>query len=419
MKSEFDRTYEGGNDGNLLYRQRSYVKIGTDYADLYRGIFTVSPASLIEASLLSATGVSTENYSVINSVFTLTLASGIPNTPVYAFMLPLDSRTDDSVSWTKPSETAATKWDNEGGDIEPLSSDIRVEGVWNGSTVSFDITPFTNIWSNSKSNDFSVLVSTDENNTSLLYFYSQESTTPLIGGAALTNCKFLAGGASNTIKTEGIRVKVVPSASLCTISFADTNETAQRYWSSFNASVSVGSTFLFMSPDEEQNLTIGSVTCTVLDKISSDANPTIVVSGLSLGNITEYYTTAEFESTSTLPSGTGIIEIAEPSEKLKYDMSVLNKNDTVYINYTETTTPNNARAYTVNFYSDEIIKNNRVRLYLNESAVTEIRTGLYTEIKTRDVQPKITVAVQPTAFSEKVKNDTTGTKGLKNPPIEV
>ena len=98
------------------------------------------------------------------------------------------------------------------------------------------------------------------------------------------------------------------------------------------------------------------------------------------------------------------MEFTEADTKLLLDLSALQKNDPLYVNYTATSTPNNVRSYTVNFYSDETLKSKRVRVYLNEAAVTENRIGMYTDIKSKSVQPTLSMQIQTIAYAEMQNN---------------
>jgi len=167
----------------------------------------------------------------------------------------------------------------------------------------------------------------------------------------------------------------------------DSNTQKQTEWTSINACVSIGNTFAMFSPDIEQGISLGTIICTVVDKTDNG----LIVTGISIPNITQYYTTAEFSGTSTIPLGTSIIEISNPNTQTITDISALKNNDNIFVNYKATTINNNVRSFTIQFVADEILKQNRLRIYLNETAITENRTGLYTELKTTDIRPKLTM----------------------------
>jgi hypothetical protein len=105
-----------------------------------------------------------------------------------------------------------------------------------------------------------------------------------------------------------------------------------------------------------------------------------VVTGISLGSITEYYTTAEFSSTSVIPTGTNILEITSPTTQTKTEILSLEADQTILVNYRAGTAVSNAHSFTVKFTSDETLKQNRVRVYLKETAISENRIGLNTDL---------------------------------------
>jgi hypothetical protein len=378
------------------FNTRQYIRVGTTWEGNYRGVLILSPKSQIENTLSTIVGYSAGvNYSINNCTLSLTAKGGFVNVPMYAYMLPLTTKIDESMTWYSPSTSTGEAFENEGGDIEPYATQITSTGNWSGNTVSFDITPYMNLWNGSESDTLGIVITGVESGSSELhtYFYSSEATTPLTGGKLLTNCKFLGGGDTNTVSTEGVRIKIEKYGAYHTISLQDTAPSGSLYWSIFNASASVGDTFAMFSPDTEQKLSLGTVVCTIQDKVGSDLSAAIVVSGISLGTETIYHTTAEFSATSTIPSGQGIIEFAEPDSKLLFDLSTFAKNDPVYVSYRATTSPNNSKSFTLNFYADETRKNGRARLYLNEPTVSENRIGLNTEIKPQGVQPKIKLSL--------------------------
>jgi hypothetical protein len=328
-------------------------------------------------------------------------------------MLPLTANADENISWEKPSTVGVDYFDNLGGDIEPLSEGIECYGEWkNINTVSFDITPYMNIWSNTNAPNIGLIITHDESVKGFhTFFHSSESTTPFIGGQRLTNCKFLGAGASNSVSTEGVRVKFTQNGVNVLLQSVDTSTRGSLNWAAFNAGIAVGATFSMLMADtttppsftEKVNTEGEAYIFTVLNKLSDGSTPTIVVDENISVFSTDFYTTGEFSCTTSLPTGSGILEFTQADTKLLLDLSALQKNDPLYVNYTATNTLNNVRSYTVNFYSDETVKSNRVRVYLNEAAVTENRIGLYTEIKPQGVQPKLGLVIQPVLFTEKVE----------------
>jgi hypothetical protein len=372
--------YTGGDSGNLLYRSRNMLKVGGTKTQEFRTVLLLNPRQYFSAAVSALEGYTAGSpYTIGNATLTLTRSTGSSGGLLEAVLLPLDTTIDSSVSWYKPSEAAATGWTTEGGDAEPAASEIIPIGSWSGSTVKFDLTPFLNIWDSRGSSLLAVLIRGEENSSSITEFYSWESENTPIGGGTLQNCKFLAGGDTNSTQTEGIRV-LVSVGSTTTISLADNSAAAVQQWNSFGAATSVGTTFSVFSPDTEQGVVLGTVTCTLTGRTSTNTGSPLVVTGISLGAITEYYTTAEFSSTSIIPTGTNILEITSPNTQTKTAVAALFAGETLLINYRAGTAISNAHAFTVKFTSDETLKQNRVRVYLNETTVSENRIGLNTDI---------------------------------------
>ncbi len=372
--------YTGGDSGNLLYRSRNMLKVGGTKTQEFRTVLLLNPRQYFSAAVSTIEGYTAGSpYTIGNATLTLTRSTGTSGGLLEAVLLPLDTTIDSSVSWYKPSEAAATGWTIEGGDAEPAASEIIPIGSWSGSIVKFDLTPFLNIWDSRGSSLLAVLIRGEQNSSSITEFYSWESENTPIGGGTLQNCKFLAGGDTNSIQTEGIRVLVSVGAST-TISLADDSAAAVQQWNSFGAATSVGATFSFFSPDTEQGVVLGTVTCTLTGRTNTDTGSPLVVTGISLGAITEYYTTAEFSSTSIIPTGTNILEITSPNTQTKTAVAALFAGETLLINYRAGTAASNAHSFTVKFTSDETLKQNRVRVYLNETTVSENRIGLNTDI---------------------------------------
>lgn len=389
--------YSGGAGGNLLYRSREYLRVGGNTFENYRAVIILEPTTAIASALSTVSGYTAgAAYSVGNATLTLALQSGATGTALEAVLLPLGVTVDASVSWYKPSEGAGTTWANGGGDTEPAAAEIVSTGVWSGSNISFDITPFLNIWNTSGKQKLAIAVKAQQQGGGILQFHSWESQSSIIGGDSLLNCQFLAGGESNNTSTEGVRVLVQTSGSTAagvtaTVSLADERNTAVQQWNSFGASTTTGSTFTFFSPDTEQGLVLGSVTCTLNDKVSDNTGSPLVVTGISLGGITAYYTTAELSSVSVLPSGTGIIEISNPTTQTLSDINSIIANQNIYVDYLAGSAANNVRSFTVKFTADETTKQSRARIYLNEIPVSENRNGLNTRISVVQTKPSLTM----------------------------
>lgn len=418
---------------SLQFSNRNYIRVGVPNSDTYRGVIFVSPRDQIQSAIVAAGKGSSAGYAIQKATLTLTAMGGDANIPVRAFMLPLSFNVDESISWEKPSSAGTDYFDNYGGDIEPLSEGIECYGQWSGTnSVSFDVTPYMNIWNNTNSSKLGLMITHEESVPGFqTFFYSAESPTPFIGGAPLTNCKFLGASAANTTSTEGVRVRFTVSGNSVVLQSVDTSSTGSMNWAAFNAAISIGKTFSMAMPDitdtpsfSEKVKNDGTAMkgykafiFTVLDKLSYNGTPSIVVDENTSVFKSDFYATAEFSCASSLPTGTGILEFTGADAKLLTDLKGLKANDPLYVNYTPTSTPNNARGYTVKFYSDETLKNNRVRVYLNEAAVTENRNGLYTEIKPQGVQPRMSIAIQPIAFTDREGRDVQTFKGRVNEPV--
>ena len=362
--------FDGGKNENTLYRSRPYLKVGGTENEVYRAVLLLSPSATIQQTLSTVDGYTVGmGYSILNSNLTLTAKSGSTGDDLYCFMLPTGATVDESISWYKPSGAYGTTWANGGGDIEPLMQNVATQGIWNGNRVSFDITPFINLWQSSGKAKLGVSITSTETTNNIVEFHSLESTSSRIGGSPLTNCNFLAAGNSSSISTNGIRVLMSSSGNAVTITAVDTDPNSINVWKSVNACVGIGATVSVFSPDSEQGLVLGNATATVVDKTETQYETSLTVSGISLGGITAYYTTAEFSAVSTLPSETGIIEISSPSPQTVSDVAGLFAGQQIEVNYLPSSTTNNDKTYTVKFTSNETLKNNRVRIYLNETAV--------------------------------------------------
>jgi hypothetical protein len=384
-----EEEYSGGKNSNILYQNRPTTKVGGQGNSTYRSLFIFDVKSSINNTISTISGYQTGmDYSILNANLTLTLFSGISGSNLQAFMVSTDSIVDESASWTQPSQEYTATW-NEGGTVEPLSAEISPQSYWNGTDVSFDITPFFNIWKSSGKNTIAVVVKGAETDDSVSEFFTQQSATPLLGGGRQTNVVFLGAGDSNSISTEGIVVKISPLTPYLTVENADNSETAANRWSALNASISVGDTVSMFLPDLKNSAS----NYTVIDKRRGSDGVQLVISGDTTGLSTVTHATAEFSCTGTIPSGTGIVEFAAPSNTLLTDLSILQDNDRITFGYTPTTSPNNATSYTVDFYSDETKKNSRVRLYVKEATASENRTGLYTEVKKISVRPRLSLVL--------------------------
>lgn len=391
--------YESGINNNILYSNQPTIKIGlkkientNSTFETLRGVVSIDINSDINTSLASNSAyIANSEYSVLHSSLTLSSVDGATSGLIYAVMLPLDADVTSSVYWDKPSRNpnANTGSWTSGGSVEPLAKNIVQTGIWSGETVSFDITPFVNIWRGTTKPNFSLLLKSDEKSPKVMEFHSQQAESPIFGAKQQTNVVFLGAGDTNSINTEGILIKIDHFSPYLTIESADSNTTASQRWSAFNASISVGNTFSMFLPD----LNISPRTYTLIDKRTGENGVKMVISGNTGGIASTIHTTAEFVCTGTVPAGSGIVQFSAPDTSLITDLSTLNSKDTVIFEYTPTITPNNATSYTVDFYSDERKKNNRVRLYTKETTASENRTGMYTKMKNGSVTPRVSLAL--------------------------
>ena len=388
--------YSGGIQENVLYRERVYIKVGTNVdGTSYRGVFTIKPKQQIESSLLLAGGNTTDSsYRIGSAILTLTPSytpTELPN--LFAVLLPLGASVDDSVSWTKPSEKYDSSWQNLGGDVDPSAQNMIIPGSWstdtNQTTASFDLAPYFSIWNATKPESLSIAIVDDGAQRGVVKFFSNESADIVIGGSALTNCRFFTGKEAQTTAISGIRVAITPTGGTAAISFVDPSCEAESRWAIFNAAATIGTTCSINSPDYEQGLILGSVVCTVVDKQIGQRGPILVVSGLSLGNIQNYYTTAEFSTNKNINSDSGYIELSNPNEKTLDDLRLLKENDLLKVDYVATVSPNNVKTFTISRVSDEKITANRARIYLKEQVVQEDRNTLFTELKNPSAKPSL------------------------------
>jgi hypothetical protein len=392
--------YLGGIGNNLLYRERSYIKVGTvGTEEAFKGIFVFSPKALIESAIKATTGISadkTYKFGKASISISATETQSVAH-DLYASLLPLGVSVDDSASWQKPSEAHKKTWTTEGGDIEPTTQGITVKGIWdsteNPEKITFDITNYMSVWKTSETHLVSLVISDDGNPKDAINFFSAESTDVKIGGSALTNCRFYTGVETQTTSIAGVRIMITPTGSTASISLVDSSCEAEKRWITFNGAATVGGTCSIVSPDFEQGILIGNVTCTITDKTSGPRGPVLVVSGLSLGSVTNYYTTAEFFTNKNINSGFGYVELTNPDEKTLSDISLLKENDLIKVEYSATLSENNVRQYTVKYTADEKFTNNRARIYFNEQVVSENRNGQFTELLIPSKKPLVDLQI--------------------------
>lgn len=380
---------EGEIQDTILFRNRNSFKVGGQSERKYRSLLFFNIKSYIENNLKKISGYTTgTNYSVLDATLTLTAVEGVTFQNVYSQLIALDINADESASWYTPSESHSATWTPENS-IEPLSEKIVSVGTQQNDDLVFNITPFVNIWLASPLKPMGIMLFGDENSDDKMNFHSQQAPSPLVGQKQQTNTVFLGAGDINTINTEGILVKIENQNPYLYIESSDGNAEAIKRWSAFNASVSIGNTFSMFLPD----VNTSSQIYTLIDKRTSATGLQLVVSGSTAGIDTTVFTSAEFSCVGTTPSGYGIVEFYSPDNSFITDASILKSGEPIIFEYVPSIYPNNATSYTLDFYSDERNKNNRIRLYLKEQTASENRTGLPTEVRRNSIRPRLQITL--------------------------
>lgn len=380
---------EGEIQDTILFRNRNSFKVGGQSESKYRSLLFFNIKSYIENNLKKISGYTTgTNYSVLDATLTLTAVEGVTFQNVYSQLIALDINADESASWYTPSESHSATWTPENS-IEPLSEKIVSVGTQQNDDLVFNITPFVNIWLASPLKPMGIMLFGDENSDDKMNFHSQQAPSPLVGQKQQTNTVFLGAGDINTINTEGILVKIENQNPYLYIESSDGNAEAIKRWSAFNASVSIGNTFSMFLPD----VNTSSQIYTLIDKRTSATGLQLVVSGSTAGIDTTVFTSAEFSCVGTTPSGYGIVEFYSPDNSFITDASILKSGEPIIFEYVPSIYPNNATSYTLDFYSDERNKNNRIRLYLKEQTASENRTGLPTEVRRNSIRPRLQITL--------------------------
>lgn len=371
-----------GEDGELLLRHREYLKCGYSGEAEYRTVLLFDPANRIRKEVDGA------NYGIDRAFLTLTVSEGATEGVYEAFMLPADS-VDASVSWLKPSEASATAWNAAGGDpVTPLSGVFPSASLSDGK-LRFDISEILTQWSVSGSDTLALAVKAADSSQNVVKFHAWESQEGLLGDGNLQNCRFLAAGDPNSMRTEGVFVQIDVVDGNFVLTGADSRTEAANQFRSFQKSVGVGATFALFDPDTNNNITFGTTVCTVLDRPTENS---VLLSGLTLPNgVTMHHTTVEFLAETVVPYGSYILEFQSPSDSMKSEALALTQNAKLGIRYFTTQTNSNSKDFTVASVSDETRYKSRVRVYLNESVVSENRNGLDTEIRLSETKPQLTL----------------------------
>ena len=384
-----DHDNSGYLSSSTLYREREIIKIGASGENAWRGVLILKPDNEIQRELnRSGIGITSE-YSILNCYVYLTATPTSPKLPLKCTFLPFDAGVDESVSWERSSDTQnGTQWETPGGDILPIAAQTTSQGTWSENTLIFDVSAFIPMWKNSGKETFPLLL-WSESSEGITELYSKNHTPKKLGNKTILTCSFLKSGQGNTFSTEGIRVSLIPQENETVIMYADTRTEAQKSWFSLNNSVSLGNTFAFFAPDEERGVILNQSVCVLTGK-RDDA---IVVSGLTFPYAEQFQTTAEFFGQGIVPEGVGILEISNSDADTATDVTELEENSQISINYVPRTTPNNTGKYTVAFGVDERLKLNRSRIYLKKIPVSENRNDQFTDIFVNSEIPNISVTI--------------------------
>jgi len=375
-------TLPDGEDGELLLRHREYLKCGYSGEAEYRPVLLFNPTERIRKEAIES------NYGIDRAFLTLTVSEGTAEGAYEAFMLPAAS-VDASVSWYKPSEGSVSTWTTAGGDsVAPLSGVLPSASVADGK-LRFDVSEMLTQWSISGSDTLAVGIKSTSSAQEVLKFHAWESQEGLLGGGNLQNCRFLAAGDANSMRTEGVFVQVEVVDGNFLMTGADSRPDAANQFRSFQKSVGVGATFALFDPDTNNDITFGTTVCTVLDRPTENS---VLLSGLTLPDgVTTHTTTVEFLAETVIPYGSYILEFASPSDSLKSQVMSLTEGAKLGIRYFSTAANNNSKDFTVASVSDETRYKSRVRIYLNEGVISENRNGLDTEIRLSETKPQLTL----------------------------
>lgn len=384
-----DHDESGYSSSSTLYRERETIKIGASGDTQWRGVLILKPDNEIQKELNRSRIGITAGYTILNGHVYLTATPTSSKPPIKCSFLPFESGVDETVSWERSSDTQnGTTWSTPGGDVLPLATQTTTQGTWNQNTVVFDISQIIPLWKNSGKDTFPLLLWT-EMPDGITELYSKNHIPKKLGNKTLLTCSFLRGGNENTFNTEGIRVSLTPHGAQTVVSYIDTRPEAQKSWLSLNNSVSLGNTFAFFAPDEEDGVVLGQSVCTLTGK----RDGAVVVSGLTFPYVERFDVTAEFFGQGTVPEGVGILEISNSDADTATDTASLLENSQISVGYVSTSTPNNTGKFIVGFGIDERLKLNRSRIYLKKIPLAENRNGSATDIFVNSEMPNISVTL--------------------------
>ncbi len=373
----------GEEDSDLLLRRRTTLKVGSGNGTQYRSILIFEPSTTLTSEL----GDRTYNTNRV----TLRLAP-VDEMKLTGFQAELVSgnQIDETVSWNRASERQEVSWSAPGGDSDPPLSATPTVGYWTeDGLLEFDVSEIYTQWASTGRKKLAIIIKGDETTEGVQSFHSWDSVEGYLGDTVLTNCIFLAEGSLTTSRTEGVRAVLTPEGSNILLTQAETNATRLSQFYSFNFSTPIGATFEVLDPDINNSVTIGTKVCTLLDKPSADS---MLLSGFTLPNsLTQHETTVEFASNTTIPYGSHVLEIQNPSTETVNEALALYPDQKLKIRYYNPPVNNNSRNFTVAFVSDERRYKNRIRVFLNEQTVSENRNGLGTEILLSETKPVLMI----------------------------
>ena len=259
------------------------------------------------------------------------------------------------------------------------------------SKVKLDITSAVSEWSRNPQQPLSLLLYSvsNEQQDKVFQFESLESIAVPIGDGVYTTCTFLGGGDTTAVHTKGAASVLETNGSNVIITVVDNDPVSTQNFAAFQNLVSVGATFDLIDYDTNNGVNLGTTTCTVLARPASNS---VLVSGLALPNgLTSHEATLEFVATIAVPPQIYIMDIANPSSTTLKAFNELNINDGLGVRYLSGAVNNNSKDFTLKLVSDDTLYNNRLRVFFNESVVSENRTKKPTQIIQSGIKPTLEI----------------------------
>lgn len=441
VKDFYSLPYEE-SDSAIVLRNRSYLAVGRTaekeiIGSSYRSLLVFNPQRQISDI------VGDRPYTVQNATLTLsTKDSSLASGTMYLGVA-LGATVDASATWDSPNPATNDEWTvGSGGgpvvqrvtpdtlvpiledivpfipwsDLFPIRSEDqsptdppqnstelieRINTYLNATTTAvtlnnsakavFDVTTLVNEWSkNSKTPMRFVIWSPQlELERRLVKFESSETSVGKIGDGLFLTCAFLNSENTTSIRTQGIRCIISPQNGNVLIKTVDNDADSSKNFAAFQTLVSIGATFEFRDPDINNEITLGTSICTVVDRPDDNS---MVASGIPFPiAISKHETSVEFSASVPIPNGTYILDVKSPSEVSKNSLMMLNPNDEIAVNYSSAEENNNSKTFSVKMVSDERQFNDRIRLFLNEYVISEDRTGQPTQILRAGVVPTLKI----------------------------